>query len=101
MNYLAHFYLSDYNQDLIIGNYIAIMESNNNTHEAVVFSVLKGEVDIGTIRTGVIEQLIQNKKLKRDDIKILNAHYDSLKTIHSTPHYPEWPFSVMPHVSTA
>lgn len=23
MNYLAHFYLSDYNQDLIIGNYIA------------------------------------------------------------------------------
>ena len=76
-----------------------ILFSHNNTHEAVVSSVLAGDVDVGTVRTGVIEQLITQGQIKRDSIMVLNAHYDNLHAVHSTQHYPEWPFAVMPHVS--
>lgn len=75
-----------------------ILFSSDNTHQSVVQSVLAGHADIGVVRTGVIEQLILNGKIKPDSIKVLNAHKDELPVKHSTQHYPEWPFSVMPHV---
>lgn len=75
-----------------------ILFTHNNTHEAVVSSVLAGDVDVGTVRTGVIEKLIQQGKVKRDSIAILNSHNDDLHALHSTQHYPEWPFAVLPHI---
>lgn len=77
-----------------------IIFSHNNTHEPVVYAVLEGRVDVGTVRTGILEQLIKQKKIQRDDIYIINAHNDDLAAMHSTQHYPEWPFTVMPHIST-
>lgn len=77
-----------------------LLFSKNNTHESVVSSVLSGEVDVGTVRTGVIEKLIKQGKLKRDSITILNAHHDNLDALHSTQHYPEWPFAVLPHIAS-
>ena len=78
-----------------------ILFSSDNTHQSVVYSVLAGKVDVGTVRTGIIEQLIEQGKVKADVIKILNPHNDELSAVHSTQHYPEWPFAVMPHVSSA
>ena len=75
-----------------------ILFSTDNTHQSVVYSVLAGHTDIGVVRTGIIEQLIAQGKVKSDSIKVLNQHKDKLIAIHSTQHYPEWPFSVMPHV---
>lgn len=72
--------------------------SHNNSHRAVITSVLNKEVDIGIIRSGLIEQLVDENKLPLQQIKIINQHNDELKPIHSTKHYPEWPFSVLPHV---
>ena len=77
-----------------------IIFSSNNTHQSVVYSVLNGSADIGVVRTGIIEQLIAQGKIKTDAIKVLNSHNDNLPALHSTQHYPEWPFSVMPHVSS-
>lgn len=77
-----------------------VIFSENNTHQAVVNAVITGNADIGVVRTGIIEQLIEQKKIKINSIKVLNAHNDSLMALHSTQHYPEWPFSVMPHVSS-
>ena len=77
----------------------AILFTKNNTHQAVVSSVLLGKADVGVIRTGIIEQLVSQGKIKADSFKILNRHNDKLSALHSTEHYPEWPFAVMPHVS--
>ena len=74
--------------------------TKNNTHQAVVNSVLTGKTDVGVVRTGILEQLISQGKIKADAFNILNRHNDKLSALHSTQHYPEWPFSVMPHVST-
>ena len=65
----------------------------------MVNSVLSGESDVGVVRTGILEHMVSQGKIKADSFKILNRHNDKLSAWHSTEHYPEWPFSVMPHVS--
>lgn len=77
-----------------------ILFTTDNTHQSVVYSVLSGSADIGVIRTGILEQLAAQGKIKLDTIKILNPHIDKLGALHSTQHYPEWPFSVLPHISS-
>ena len=77
-----------------------VIFSSNNTHQAVVNAVINGNADVGVVRTGIIEHLIEQGKIKLNSIKVLNAHNDNLMALHSTQHYPEWPFSVMPHVSS-
>ena len=69
------------------------------THDAVIEAVLNGEVDVGFIRTGVLENL-----------RHLGAsHIDKLRVIHpqavgsypfqvSTRLYPEWPMVTMQHM---
>jgi len=46
--------------------------------DQVVKAVLNGEADAGTVRTGIIEQLIAEKKLAPDKIKIINAQKNTL-----------------------
>lgn len=77
-----------------------IIFTKDNTHQTVVYSVLSGDADIGVVRTGIIEQLIKQGKIQPNSIKVLNQHKDNLSALHSTQLYPEWPFSVMPHVSS-
>ena len=63
-------------------------------HEKVVFDVLEGHADAGFVRTGVIEAMIDEGKIKRDQIKILQQpEIDSFPHLLSTDLYPEWPFS--------
>lgn len=78
----------------------AVLFTPDNTHPSVVHAVLSGSTDVGVVRTGILEQLAAQGEIKLDDIKILNPHSDKLSALHSTRHYPEWPFAVMPHVST-
>ncbi|MDH5369168.1 MAG: sensor histidine kinase [Gammaproteobacteria bacterium] len=77
-----------------------ILFSSDNTHQSVIYSVLAGRADVGTVRTGIIEQLIAQGEIKSDSIKVLNSQHDKLSALHSTTHYPEWPFAVMPHISS-
>ena len=75
-----------------------LLFSPDNAHQSVVYSVLAGQSDIGVVRTGIIEQMVSKGIMKLDAVKVINAHNDKLSALHSTQHYPEWPFSVMPHV---
>ena len=75
-----------------------VLFTKENTHPAVINAVLSGEADVGVIRTGIIERLVSQGKIKPTSIKVLNSHKDNLPALHSTQHYPEWPFSVLPHV---
>lgn len=63
------------------------------TQESVVFSVLNGNVDAGTVRTGIVENLARKGVINIDDIKILNQRKDDFSLLHSTDLYPEWPMA--------
>jgi signal transduction histidine kinase len=77
-----------------------VLFTPDNSHQSVVYSVLSGDADVGTVRTGVIEQLVAQGKIKADSIKVLNSQHDKLPVLHSTQLYPEWPFAVLPHVKS-
>ena len=63
----------------------------------VVYSVLAGKADIGTVRTGHLEKLIRKNKIKKSDYKLIGLKNDGFPLPHSTGLYPEWPFATMPH----
>ncbi len=63
-------------------------------HDKVVFEVLSGHVDAGFVRTGVIEALIKEGKLKPGQVRVLKqAETPEFPQLISTDLYPEWPFS--------
>jgi len=72
------------------------------THDAVVYAVLNGTVDAGTIRTDTLERMASEGKIKLDDFFILHSHPDEgkeLALLHSTRSYPEWPMAKVKHTA--
>lgn len=70
-------------------------------HEIVVEKVLSKEVDVGFIRTGIIEEMIADGKLKRSDIFVINEQkIDHFPWIVSTSLYPEWAIAVDTNLGT-
>jgi len=71
-----------------------------NTHDNVVYAVQKGEVDAGTVRTGILERMNDEGKIDINDFTILNKQYpDNFSLLISTRLYPEWPFAKVKHTS--
>jgi diguanylate cyclase (GGDEF)-like protein len=57
----------------------------------VVFSVLNGKADAGTVRTDMLERMATAGKIKLSDFKILGKKSTSdFPFLHSTDLYPEW-----------
>lgn len=70
------------------------------THDEVVQAVKNGYVDAGTVRSGILEKMSANGDIRLDEFKIIHpVIYDGFPYIHSTPLYPEWPFSKLQHTS--
>ncbi len=66
-------------------------------HDKVVNAVLAGQADVGFVRSGVLEDLVQEGKLDMAQIKILNPQYLPGFPVHiSTRLYPEWPIAALP-----
>jgi two-component system sensor histidine kinase TtrS len=66
----------------------------SGTHDKVVYDVLQGKVDAGTVRTGVLESMAKENKIKLSDIKVLSAQKcQGFNLLNSTQCYPGWPFS--------
>lgn len=67
-------------------------------HDAVVKSVLNGDVDVGTVRTDIIERMAANGEIDINEIKIINSQVrPEFPFALSTRVYPEWPFSKVEH----
>lgn len=66
-------------------------------HDNVVKAVLSGRAEIGFVRTGVLEHMVNEGKLDPSQIKIINLQ-DHPEFPHktSTRLYPEWPFASLP-----
>nr|WP_321497580.1 sensor histidine kinase [uncultured Methanolobus sp.] len=66
------------------------------THDAVVLSVLSGEADAGTVRTGTLERMQYEGKINISDIKVLGQkEYDDFPLLVSTELYPDWAFATV------
>ena len=90
---------------LLRDNGINLSTTNGNvvfagSHEAVVQGVLDGTYDAGAVRTGVIEQMIEDGLLLRRDISILEENTAVPWFFVSTQLYPEWPLAKLPHISS-
>ncbi|WP_083944838.1 EAL domain-containing protein [Thiomicrospira microaerophila] len=69
-------------------------------HDAVVQAVIRGEADVGFVRTGVLEDMLREGRLQPGLVKpILLQTLDDFPYAVSTRLYPEWPVVMMPHVS--
>ncbi|NQV18194.1 MAG: phosphate/phosphite/phosphonate ABC transporter substrate-binding protein [Armatimonadetes bacterium] len=70
------------------------------THDKVVYAVQKGQVDAGTVRTGILEKMNEEGKIDITDFIVLNQqHPDNFSLLLSTRLYPEWPFARVKHTS--
>ena len=66
------------------------------THDAVVYAVLKGEVDAGTVRTDTLERMAGDGKINLEQLHILNQRkVRDFPYLLSTDLYPEWPMAAV------
>ncbi|WP_127119187.1 EAL domain-containing protein [Thiomicrospira sp. S5] len=71
-------------------------------NDKVVEAVLNGQADAGFVRTGILENMIDQGLLSPNQITVLNARqFDHFPFMVSTPLYPEWPFVALTHVDDA
>lgn len=76
------------------------------THDKVVMAVREGLVDVGTVRTDILERMEAEGQIKLSEFRIINPHprdgadgQADFPLVHSTALYPEWPFSKVRHTS--
>lgn len=68
------------------------------THDAVVYAVLKGEVDAGTVRTDTLERMQAEGKIDLKRLRVLHPQrHEGFGYLCSTRLYPEWPFAKLKH----
>ncbi|HBN26585.1 MAG TPA: hypothetical protein DD405_03845, partial [Desulfobacteraceae bacterium] len=70
------------------------------THDAVVYGVINGKADAGTVRTDTLERMAMGGKIDIKNFRIIsNKKKQNTKFpfIHSTRLYPEWPFAKLSH----
>ncbi len=78
--------------------------SFGGTHDSVVYAVRDGIVDVGSVRTYVLERMASEGRISLDDFSVFphsvfgdnHCHYPFH---HSTRLYPEWPFAKAGHTS--
>ncbi|MCU7806919.1 MAG: PhnD/SsuA/transferrin family substrate-binding protein [Candidatus Thiodiazotropha sp. (ex Semelilucina semeliformis)] len=69
-------------------------------HDLVVMSVLQGEVDVGTVRTDILERMASAGTIDINDFHIINPRQEpEFPFALSTRLYPEWPFSKVAHTA--
>lgn len=66
----------------------------------LVLAVKNGLIDAAFVRTGLLESMQREGKIKLDEFEIVDQQDDAgFPLLHSTELYPEWCFSALPHVA--
>ncbi|NIA02755.1 MAG: PhnD/SsuA/transferrin family substrate-binding protein [Planctomycetia bacterium] len=77
---------------------IAELKFNGFPQDNIVHAVMSGQVDAGTIRTGILENMALNGKVELDKIRVLeNRNVEGFQFLLSTRLYPEWPLAKLKH----
>jgi len=67
-------------------------------HDAVVLAIRRGESDAGTVRSDILERMAAAGTIDMDEFRVLNPRTSpDFPVVHSTPLFPEWPFSKVRH----
>lgn len=70
-------------------------------HDRVVRAVLAGDADVGFVRTGIYEELLQENPRLGEALKVINLQeLRGYPFVLSTRLYPEWPLVSLPHVDS-
>ena len=78
------------------------MVSFLGVQENIVNAVLAGDVDVGIVRTGVLERLANSRAINLSDLKVLNAkQVADFPYLLSTDLYPEWALVKSSHTPKA
>lgn len=65
----------------------------------IVHAVLTKQVDVGTIRSDLLENMADKGTIDINQIKVLNLQHNPNYPFKLSTHlYPEWPFSALQHV---
>ncbi|WP_158086693.1 phosphate/phosphite/phosphonate ABC transporter substrate-binding protein, partial [Brevirhabdus pacifica] len=65
----------------------------------IVHAVIDGEVDAGTVRTGIIEDMVASGQIAGDEIRLLNAlRIPGFDPMVSTMLFPEWGIGAAPRL---
>ena len=81
---------------------LAELKFNGFPQDNIVYAVMNGKVDAGTIRTGILENMALNGKVELDKIRVLeNRNVEGFQFLHSTRLYPEWPLAKLKHTPDA
>ncbi|MEN6439479.1 MAG: phosphate/phosphite/phosphonate ABC transporter substrate-binding protein [Syntrophobacter sp.] len=72
-----------------------------SAHDNVVYAVLNGAVAGGSVRTGILEKMVQEGSVKMASFRIIHRIEDDFPLIHSTQLYAEYPFAACQHVPAA
>lgn len=63
-------------------------------HDNVVYAVMNGAVDAGTVRTDTLERMAASGEIDMEEFKIINTQtHADFPFVCSTPLYPEWPLA--------
>jgi len=67
-------------------------------HDRVVLAVLEGRIDVGTVRTNILERMASAGQIDLRDFRIISPRlHTEFPFARSTRLYPEWPFSKLQH----
>ncbi len=70
-----------------------------SSHDGVIDALLAGEADVGFVRTGILETLIAEGRLRPDQLRVVNPlSYSNFPYVTSTHLYPEWVFAASPRL---
>lgn len=68
------------------------------THNGVIKALLDKKIDVGIVRTGTLESLEEEGKIKRTLFQIIgDKKHPNFPFALSTTLYPEWPFAKLEH----
>ncbi len=71
-------------------------------HDNVVYAIMNGAVDAGTVRTDTLERMVAAGEIDLADFKVINAQkYNDFPFMCSTALYPEWPLAKVRNVPDA
>ncbi|MFA5118972.1 MAG: PhnD/SsuA/transferrin family substrate-binding protein [Candidatus Omnitrophota bacterium] len=76
--------------------------SFGGTDDEVVYAVLNGRADAGSVNTTILERMAAEGKIDIKKVRILgkkgmNADREDVPFFHSAVLYPEWPFAKLKH----
>ncbi|MBX2866330.1 MAG: phosphate/phosphite/phosphonate ABC transporter substrate-binding protein [Leptolyngbyaceae cyanobacterium MAG.088] len=74
----------------------------NKSQDNIVLAVLNGSIDVGFIRTGQLEKMVDKELISSlDEVRIIDPQADDFFYSHTTALYPEWPIAALPNTDPA